>query len=139
MQNPEEELARFEKAKEEAVKQLQKLYDKACKEVGEANAAIFEIHQMMLDDEDYTDSVHNIIASQQVNAEYAVGVTADNFANMFAAMDDEYMKARSSRCKRYFRTPRFYLKGQWKWRTEHRRTGHCYCRRLGSLRDSTAR
>ena len=73
VQNPEEELARFEKAKEEAVKQLQKLYDKACKEVGEANAAIFEIHQMMLDDEDYTDSVHNIITSQQVNAEYAVG------------------------------------------------------------------
>lgn len=88
MQNPEEELARFEKAKEEAVKQLQRLYDKACKEVGEANAAIFEIHQMMLDDEDYTDSVHNIITSQQVNAEYAVGVTADNFANMFAAMDE---------------------------------------------------
>ena len=96
VQNPEEELARFEKAKEEAVKQLQKLYDKACKEVGEANAAIFEIHQMMLDDEDYTDSVHNIITSQQVNAEYAVGVTADNFANMFAAMDDEYMKARAA-------------------------------------------
>ena len=99
VQNPEEELARFEKAKEEAVKQLQKLYDKACKEVGEANAAIFEIHQMMLDDEDYTDSVHNIIISQQVNAEYAVGVTADNFANMFAAMDDEYMKARSADVK----------------------------------------
>ena len=96
VQNPEEELARFEKAKEEAVKQLQRLYDKACKEVGEANAAIFEIHQMMLDDEDYTDSVHNIITSQQVNAEYAVGVTADNFANMFAAMDDEYMKARAA-------------------------------------------
>jgi len=90
------ETQRFEQAKNEAVSQLKGLYEKACKEVGEANAAIFEIHQMMLEDEDYIGSVHNIISSQQVNAEYAVGVTADNFANMFAAMEDEYMRARAA-------------------------------------------
>ena len=96
VEDPEEEVKRVEAAREQAVAQLQKLYDKALQEVGESGAAIFEVHQMMLDDEDYTDSVHNIITSQQVNAEYAVGVTADNFANMFAAMDDEYMKARAA-------------------------------------------
>lgn len=90
------EKTRFEQAKELAVRQLEEIYDKALKEVGEANAAIFEIHQMMLDDDDYNDSINNIIESQNVNAEYAVAVTADNFAEMFAAMDDAYMKARAA-------------------------------------------
>lgn len=90
------EKTRFEQAKTLAVEQLQEVYDKALKEVGEANAAIFEIHQMMLDDEDYNDSINNIIDSQSVNAEYAVAITADNFADMFAAMDDAYMNARAA-------------------------------------------
>lgn len=93
------ELARFEEARKTALTQLAALYDKACKEVGEANAAIFEVHQMMLEDDDFTDSVNNIITTQQVNAEYAVGVTADNFANMFSAMDDEYMRGRAADVK----------------------------------------
>ncbi len=90
------EKTRFEQAKTLAIRQLQEIYNKALKEVGEANAAIFEIHQMMLDDDDYNDSINNIIDSQSVNAEYAVAVTADNFAEMFAAMDDTYMKARAA-------------------------------------------
>ena len=90
------EKTRFEQAKTLAVEQLQEIYDKALKEVGEANAAIFEIHQMMLDDDDYNDSINNIIDSQSVNAEYAVAITADNFADMFAAMDDAYMNARAA-------------------------------------------
>lgn len=90
------EKTRFEQAKMLAVEQLQEIYDKALKEVGEANAAIFEIHQMMLDDDDYNDSINNIIDSQSVNAEYAVAVTADNFADMFANMDDAYMNARAA-------------------------------------------
>lgn len=90
------EKTRFEQAKSLAVEQLREIYEKALKEVGEAHAAIFEIHQMMLDDDDYNDSVNNIIESQNVNAEYAVAVTADNFAEMFASMDDAYMKARAA-------------------------------------------
>lgn len=90
------EKMRFEQAKTLAIEQLQEIYDKALKEVGEANAAIFEIHQMMLDDEDYNDSINNIIDSQSVNAEYAVAITADNFADMFSAMDDAYMNARAA-------------------------------------------
>ncbi len=90
------EKSRFEQAKAESLSQLQEIYDKALKEVGEANAAIFEIHQMMLDDEDYNDSINNIIETQSVNAEYAVAVTADNFAEMFSSMDDAYMKARAA-------------------------------------------
>jgi len=93
------EMARFKKAKETAVGQLQGLYDKALKEVGEANAAIFEVHQMMLDDDDYNDSIENIVRSQEVNAEYAVATTGDNFAQMFAAMDDDYMKERAADVK----------------------------------------
>lgn len=89
------ELARFEVAKQTVLTQLAALYEKACREVGEANAAIFEVHQMMLEDDDFIDSVKNIITTQQVNAEYAVGLTADNFANMFSAMDDEYMRGRA--------------------------------------------
>lgn len=90
------EKARFEQAKALAVKQLGDIYEKALAEVGEANAAIFEIHQMMLDDDDYNDSILNIIDTQSVNAEFAVAVTADNFAEMFSAMDDAYMKARAA-------------------------------------------
>lgn len=90
------EKARVEKAKQAAAEQLQAIHDKALKEVGEANAQIFEIHIMMLEDEDYNESIASIIDTQQVNAEYAVAVTSDNFAEMFAAMDDAYMQARSA-------------------------------------------
>ena len=93
------ELARYEVAKAAAVEQLQELYQKALKEVGEANAAIFEIHQMMLDDGEYNESVENIIETQKVNAEYAVAVTGDNFAQMFRAMDDDYMRERAADVK----------------------------------------
>ncbi|MEY8412219.1 phosphoenolpyruvate--protein phosphotransferase [Lachnospiraceae bacterium 62-26] len=95
----EAELSRFASAKEEAVRQLQGLYDKALKEVGEANAAIFEVHQMMLDDVDYNESVENIVRSQEVNVEYAVAATGDNFSQMFAAMDDDYMRERAADVK----------------------------------------
>lgn len=93
------EMARFERAKEETKRQLQALYEKAVKEVGEDNAAIFEIHQMMLEDLDYLDSIHNMIETQSVNAEFAVAMTGDNFAQMFAQMDDDYMKARAADVK----------------------------------------
>ena len=93
------ELARYEAAKAAAVEQLQELYQKALKEVGEANAAIFEIHQMMLNDGDYNESVENIIETQKVNAEYAVAVTGDNFAQIFRAMDDDYMRERAADVK----------------------------------------
>lgn len=93
------ELARYEAAKAADIEQLQELYQKALKEVGEANAAIFEIHQMMLDDGDYNESVENIIETQKVNAEYAVAVTGDNFAQMFRAMDDDYMRERAADVK----------------------------------------
>ena len=93
------ELARFEKAKEAAVEQLNQLYEKALKEVGEVNAAIFEVHSMMLEDEDFHDSIRNMIEGQKVNAEYAVAVAGDNFSRMFAEMDDEYFRARSADIK----------------------------------------
>ncbi|MBD5114955.1 MAG: phosphoenolpyruvate--protein phosphotransferase [Ruminococcaceae bacterium] len=92
----ESEKQRFESAKSASLEQLQAIYDKALKEVGEANAQIFDIHMMMLDDDDYNDSINNIIETQSVNAEYAVAVTADNFAEMFSNMDDPYMKARAA-------------------------------------------
>lgn len=94
--NTDDEKARFEQAKSIAVQQLQEIYSKALKEAGEANAAIFEIHQMMLDDEDYNDTINNIIESQSVNAEYAIAITADNYADMFSSMDDTYMNARAA-------------------------------------------
>lgn len=97
--NTEAEIQRYKAAREEAICELQMLYDKAVKEVGEVNAAIFEIHQMMLDDDDYNESVENIINSQNVNAEYAVASTADNFSQMFASMDDDYMKERAADVK----------------------------------------
>ena len=90
------EVARFQTAKDEAVEQLGALYEKALKEVGEASAAIFEVHQMLLEDDDYIESVENTIRTQEVNAEYALAATGDNFANMFAAMDDEYMRERAA-------------------------------------------
>ena len=99
IEDPEQEILRYRQAKQTAMEQLQGLYQKALKEVGEANAAIFEIHQMMLEDDDYNESVENIIRMQQVNAEYAVASTGDNFAQMFSAMDDDYMRARSADVK----------------------------------------
>ena len=99
VQDTEAEKKRYREAVQTAITELQGLYDKALKEVGEANAAIFEMHQMMLEDEDFTESVENIIDSQSVNAEYAVATTGDNFAEMFASMDDDYMKARSADIK----------------------------------------
>lgn len=99
IEDPEQEIFRYRQAKQTAMEQLQGLYQKALKEVGEANAAIFEIHQMMLEDDDYNESVENIIRMQQVNAEYAVASTGDNFAQMFSAMDDDYMRARSADVK----------------------------------------
>ena len=96
IEDADAEMERYTSARNIAAAQLQKLYDKALKEVGEANAAIFEVHQMMLEDEDYNESVENIIHSQMVNAEYAVASTADNFAQMFEAMDDDYMRGRAA-------------------------------------------
>lgn len=99
VEDTDAEVKRFEAAKEKAVGELQALYEKAMVDVGEANAAIFEIHQMMLEDLDYIESIINIITTQEVNAEYAVGTTADNFAAMFAAMDDAYMQGRAADVK----------------------------------------
>ena len=99
IEDSEQEILRYRQAKQTAMEQLRGLYRKALKEVGEANAAIFEIHQMMLEDDDYNESVENIIRMQQVNAEYAVASTGDNFAQMFSAMDDDYMRARSADVK----------------------------------------
>lgn len=99
VQDIDAEIRRFDEAREEAKKQLGALRDKALREVGEVNAAIFEVHQMMLDDLDYTESVINMISTQQINAEYAVAGTSDNFASMFAAMDDDYMKERAADIK----------------------------------------
>ena len=99
IEDPEAEVKRVEEAVEVSKKQLGRLYDKAVREVGEASAAIFEVHQMMLEDEDYLESMENMIRIELVNAEYAVAATGDNFAEMFAAMDDEYMKARSADVK----------------------------------------
>lgn len=93
------EIERFEKAKESAKEQLAGLYEKALKEVGEVNAMIFQVHQMMLDDLDYVESITNMIETQAVNAEYAVASTGDNFSQMFASMDDDYMKARAADVK----------------------------------------
>ena len=96
IEDAEAEAARVDVALKASQEQLQKLYDKAVKEVGEASAAIFEVHQMMLEDEDYLEAIQSMIRTEQVNAEYAVAVTGDNFAEMFASMDDDYMKARSA-------------------------------------------
>ena len=99
IEDTEREKIRCRKAVEESIHQLGELYEKAVREVGEANAAIFEIHQMMLEDEDYLEAIENIIDTQKVNAEYAVAVTGDNFSQMFASMDDEYMRGRAADVK----------------------------------------
>ena len=99
IEDTDAELLRYEAAKAAGIEQLRQLYEKALKEVGEANAAIFEVHQMMLEDDDYNESVRNIICSQNVNAEYAVATTGDNFSQMFASMDDDYMKERAADVK----------------------------------------
>ena len=98
-EDPEGEIQRVADAIGEAQTQLQGLYDKAVAEVGEASAAIFEVHQMMLEDEDYLDAIHSMIRTEGINAEYAVAVTGDNFSDMFAEMDDDYMKARAADVK----------------------------------------
>lgn len=99
VEDTEKEKERVAQAKAASAEQLRKIYEKALKEVGETNAQIFEIHMMMLEDDDYNESIENIIDSQSVNAEYAVALTADNFAEMFASMDDPYMQARSADVK----------------------------------------
>ncbi len=99
IESSDDEIARFEKAREKAIDELGKLYDKAIAEVGEANAMIFQIHQMMLEDLDYIESIKNIITDQLINAETAVGQTCDNFVQMFRAMDDSYMRERSADVK----------------------------------------
>lgn len=93
------EIKRYEDAKATAISQLEELYEKALAEVGEANAEIFSVHAMMLEDDDYNESIHNIISTQETNAEYAAAVTGDNFAEIFANMDDDYFKARSADIK----------------------------------------
>ena len=97
--DPESEIKKVEEAVETSKKQLQHLYEKALSEVGEASAAIFEVHQMMLEDEDYQDAIRNMIRTERVSASYAVAVTGDNFVEMFAAMDDDYMQARAADVK----------------------------------------
>lgn len=99
IEDAQKEKDRYRKASEVAMEQLGELYQKALNEVGEENAAVFEVHQMMLEDDDFMDSVENIIETQGVNAEYAVAVTGDNFAQMFAAMDDDYMRGRAADVK----------------------------------------
>lgn len=99
IQDTDAEMARFECAKKTAVEELALLYQKAVEEVGTVNAEIFQVHSMMLEDEDYNDSVHNMITAQQVNAEYAVASTGDNFASMFSQMEDEYFRARAADIK----------------------------------------
>ena len=99
IEDPEAEIKRVDEALEKSKEQLQKLYDKAVQEVGEASAAIFEVHQMMLEDDDYLEAIQNTIRTEQINAEYAVAATGDNFAEMFASMDDDYLKARSADIK----------------------------------------
>ena len=99
IEDADAETSRVQEAVKRSQEQLQKLYDKALKEVGEASAAIFEVHQMMLEDEDYLEAIQNMIQTELVNAEYAVAVTGDNFSQMFASMDDDYMKARAADIK----------------------------------------
>lgn len=99
VQDTAAELARYEAASQEAIKQLNALYEKAVKEVGEMNAAVFEVHAMMLEDDDYVDSIKNMIENEQVNAEFAVATTGDNFSSMFEAMEDEYFSARAADVK----------------------------------------
>ena len=112
IEDAEAEVTRFHAAREKAIEQLAGLYEKSLTAVGEANAAIFEIHQMMLQDDDYIESAENMIRTQQVNAEYAVAATSDNFANMFAAMDDDYMKGRAADVREVSERVLLILSGQ---------------------------
>lgn len=97
--NPDREIARFKEAKDKAIEDLGELYEKALADVGEESAMIFQIHQMMLEDLDYLESIETIIRDQKTNAEYAVAITADNFAEMFSTMDDDYMRERAADVK----------------------------------------
>lgn len=133
IEDSEQEILRYRQAKQTAMEQLQGLYQKALKEVGEANAAIFEIHQMMLEDDDYNESVENIIRMQQVNAEYAVASTGDNFAQMFSAMDDDYMRARSADVKDISERMLSVLGGRATGIAASGGTGDHRCRRPGSF------
>ena len=99
IQDAQAEIKRYEDATQQAIEQLNALYEKAVKEVGEVNAAVFEVHAMMLEDDDYMDSIRNMIETQQVNAEFAVATTGDNFSKMFADMEDEYFSARAADVK----------------------------------------
>ena len=112
-----EQIKRYEDARAKAAEQLQGLYEKALKEVGEANAAVFEVHQMMLEDDDYIDSVVNIIETQQVNAEFAVATTGDKLCKNVCGDGRRLFQSKSCRCKRYFRTYGKYLKWQRKRRS----------------------
>ena len=99
IEDVEKELNRVAKAKEQAISQLSEIYEKALSEVGETHAQIFVFHMMMIEDDDYNESIENIIKTQSVNAEYAVAATSDNFSDMFASMDDAYMQARATDVK----------------------------------------
>ena len=99
IKDPEREVACLEAAVDRAKEQLSALYEKAVKEVGEVDASIFEVHQMMLEDHDYIESIKNIIRTQKLNAEFAVATTGDHFSEMFAAMDDDYMRSRADDVK----------------------------------------
>ena len=99
VEDPQAEIQRFEKAKAKAIEELGELYDKAVSEVGESNAMLFQTHQFMLEDLDYVEAIENMIQTQSVNAEYAVSVTGDNFSQMFASMDDDYMRERAADVK----------------------------------------
>ena len=99
VEDPQTEIQRFENAKAKAIEELGELYDKAVSEVGESNAMLFQTHQFMLEDLDYVEAIENMIQTQSVNAEYAVSVTGDNFSQMFASMDDDYMRERAADVK----------------------------------------
>ena len=113
--NPAAEIARLEEAKAKAIEQLDELYNKAVQEVGEGNAMIFQVHQMMLDDLDYVEAITNMITTQEINAEFAVGTTGDNFSQMFASMDDEYMRERAADVKDISERVVSILSGSQEW------------------------
>ena len=135
VEDPQAEIQRFENAKAKAIEELGELYDKAVSEVGESNAMLFQTHQFMLEDLDYVEAIENMIQTQSVNAEYAVSVTGDNFSQMFASMDDDYMKARSADIKDISERLVRNLSGQ---RTGNGQAGHSCIRRSGTKRDCTA-
>ncbi|MBO5165296.1 MAG: phosphoenolpyruvate--protein phosphotransferase [Lachnospiraceae bacterium] len=99
VENPQKEVTRFRQAQSEAIAQLKQLYEDSVKSIGEASAAIFEIHQMMLQDDSFIEAIENIISAQSLNAEYAIAATSDNFYKMFSDMEDNYMRARAADVK----------------------------------------